>query len=351
MQFESPIALFLLPLLLAIVIYRKRKNTASGISMSNDAAMQLINKRQQWYYKLPYILQIATAFFLIFALARPVTTNAKSERKSKGIAMQLVVDISSSMDQNVQIADSSATRMEVAKHVIAGFIKGNDSTFMGRTHDVIGIISFARFANTICPFIMGPDVLVHFVDKLEIEDRPNEDGTAYGDATALAAARLERMDDIYDQQNVQKTDDTSVKSKIIILLTDGENNCGKYQPMAAAALANKWGIKIYTISLQDEPDTQEIEHEGQTIELPEDLSQTDYTLQQMSNLTGGKFWRAHDFGTLNKVYKEIDELEKSDIKTISVIEKKDVFYIFALLALLTLCSEIILRNTLLRKIP
>ena len=159
------------------------------------------------------------------------------------------------------------------------------------------------------------------------------------------------MDDVYDQQNVKKSDDTAVKSKIIILLTDGENNCGKYQPMSAAALANKWGIKIYSISLQDEPQTQRLEHNGESIELPDDLSQTDYTLQQMSSLTGGKFWRAHDFSTLNKVYTEIDELEKSDIKTISVIEKKDIFYLFALLALITICAEIILRNTLLRKIP
>ena len=197
MHFETPIVFFLFPVLVAILFYRHKHNSEAGISASDDTAIRLTGKSKQWKYKIPFLLQVLAAFLLVLAMARPITVNTKSERKSKGIAIQMVVDISSSMDQNLEIADSMSTRMEVAKHVMKNFIAGNDSTFEGRKHDVIGIISFARFANTICPFTLGPDVLVHFVDKLEIENRPNEDGTAYGDATALAAARLEKMDEIY----------------------------------------------------------------------------------------------------------------------------------------------------------
>ena len=189
----------------------------------------------------PLILHIALAS-LICALAKPMTEVTKQRQDRQGIAIQVLIDVSSSMDINMQYGDERLTRMDVAKIVVEKFIAGDGQDLVGRSDDLIGLVTFARYADTIAPLSLAHDALVAIVQDVTINTRPNEDGTAYGDATALAAAQLDLLEG-----------DQDIKSKIIILLTDGENNCGNHLPLQAASLAKEWGIKVYTISIQSKP--------------------------------------------------------------------------------------------------
>ena len=151
----------------------------------------------------------------------------------------MLIDVSTSMDMYIRYKDENVTRMEVAKKVVEEFVAGDGEELKGRPDDLIGIVTFARCRHY-CPMTLGHDALVQMVRELTINERPNEDGTAYGDATALAAARLRSLEG----------QDDDIKSKVIVLLTDGENNCGEHLPLQAAGLAKKWGIRVYTISIK-----------------------------------------------------------------------------------------------------
>ena len=141
--------------------------------------------------------------------------------------------------------------MEVAKEIVERFIVGDGDKLQGRPNDLIGLITFARYADTRSPLTMGHKALVDIVRRLEIQNRPNEDGTAYGDALALACARLEKLEELRVTQEDGSRTVQDIESRVVVLLTDGENNSGKYLPLEAAALARKWNCRVYVISLGD----------------------------------------------------------------------------------------------------
>ena len=248
---------------------------------------------------------------------------------------------------NLNFGGKKTTRMDVAKQVINEFVAGNGKTLKGRPNDLIGIITFARFADTVCPLTLGHKALISINDEIRINDEPNEDGTAYGDAAALAAARLKMLEYAGKEG---KSDIGDVKSKIIILLTDGENNCGRHLPLEAAAMAKAWGIKIYTISLGEKQSGITRKVNGREISLPAALSATDLLLSKMADMTGGIFRRAFDYDTLQKVYDEIDKLEKSEVKTTLYKDYRSCYHIFIAAALALLFFELILNNTILRRL-
>ena len=134
------------------------------------------------------------------------------------------------------------TRMEVAKRVLEEFVLGDGKELKGRPNDLIGIITFARYADTVCPLTMGHQALASMARDIQVNERPNEDGTAYGDAAALAAARLSHYEKQLQEEGLA-SDSMNIKSKIMVLLTDGENNCGRFLPLQAASMAKEWGIK------------------------------------------------------------------------------------------------------------
>ncbi len=198
---------------------------------------------------------------------------------------------------------------------------------------MIGLITFARYADTLSPLTFGHSALIQLVDALEIQDLPNEDGTAYGDALAAACAQLDQMD-VWKESD---EDVASVASKIVILLTDGENNCGLHLPQEAAGLANQWGIRVYTVSLSDAQE-----------ETP--LTDAEKLLEIISEGTGGVFWKIHDADELHEAYETIDQLEKSDIRstTFSHTAYRHHVHKAAVPALLLLILDALLSATLLR---
>lgn len=348
-RFETPVVLVLFLLHLILCVRECLRQDQNTISFSNIETLQRLNK--SWKVSitwLPQCLKFTTLSLLLIALARPQMETESQEEKSEGIAIQLVVDISSSMDINIDFGGEKTTRMEVAKQVIKEFVAGNETGLNGRPNDLIGVVTFARFADTICPLTLGHEALLYITDDLTVNDRPNEDGTAYGDATALAAARLKMLE--YEGEDVSDQSQ-DVKSKIIILLTDGENNCGRHLPLETASIAKEWGIKIYTVSLGEKRDQVTQKVDNKIITISENLTATDQLLSKMAETSGGIFRTAHDYDSLQAVYNEIDTLEKSEVKSSSFSDYKDYYLYFALAALFCTLLEVLLRTTLLRRLP
>jgi Ca-activated chloride channel family protein len=290
---------------------------------------------RQRYHGIPSILMGLGLVCLIAILARPIETIQSFRMQREGIAIQIVVDISSSMSQDADYKDNQKTRMEVAKKVLSSFISGDGEELKGRSNDLVGIITFARYSDVISPLTFSHSALDQMVEDLEPSETPNEDGTAYGDAVALAAARLSKLDEIRGEEMA------NVKNRIIVLLTDGENNCGLYLPDQATALAKEWGIRVYAISLGEAVSVITETKDGKKI----DLKSSENPLERMAAYTGGIFRTAHDYESLKGVYAEIDRLEKSQIKEEDFSYEADSSRVFFLLSLLFLISGLWLKAT------
>jgi Ca-activated chloride channel family protein len=179
----------------------------------------------------------------------------------------------------------------------------------------------------------------------------SEDGTAIGDALALAAARLKTIEETLAQHKEGQEGSYKIKSKIIILLSDGENNSGKRDPIQAAELAEKWKIKVYTIAMGSGDAVTTIRTAFGVYKVPMRQPVDTATLKAVAEKTGGLFREADNAEALRTIYQEIDKLEKSEIQSVRFIDYKESFLFFALAGLILMGCEIILNLTLFRKIP
>ena len=352
MTWGLPAAFILFIPLIAWIVIKLKGMGSEALPFSSLAAVS--NTEQSWRQRLlwlPPLLQLIAVGALITALARPQAEVSETRDQEEGIAIEMLVDVSSSMDMEMNFKGERSTRLEVARDVLRQFVLGNGDTLLGRPNDLIGIITFARYADTICPLTTGHEAVAYLADQIKIHNRPNEDGTAFGDAAALATARLSKLEELERSDLGEDNPDFEVKSKIILLLTDGENNCGMLQPDQAARLAREWDIRIYTISIGDPPRTRKVETENGTMTVRGDISATEKVLSNMAEVTGGIFRTAHDYDSLKAVYSEIDKLERSRLRPVSYTDKKELFLPLALLALGLMLTETTLRSTLLRKIP
>lgn len=282
--------------------------------------------RTRWLRRMRFVRAAAFAL-LLTALAGPVIDRPVEESVRQGVAIEMLVDISSSMDCSISGGgDQKQTRMDAAKDAVKEFVAG-------REDDLIGLITFARYPDTVSPLTFGHKALDQLIGNIEIQDRPNEDGTAYGDALMQACAQLEQMSDW--QGNGSEVD--VIKSKVVVLLTDGENNCGRHLPQESAGMAKKWGIRIYVISLGESDESGE-------------LSDAESLLQNVAQSSGGSFWKISDDKGLDQAYSEINKLEKSAITDSTVVynEPVQVFPYFLIPATLLLILDMVLGATLLR---
>ena len=333
--------LLLIPLLLWLLRGRLRRTSLPVSSLGLWSDVDAGRARYLW---IPVFLRRMALVLLLLALARPQAGSTYSMNVSEGIAIQLLVDVSSSMDMNVRDLDGqNRSRMEVAKEMVQRFISGDGETLHGRGEDLLGLITFARYADTRSPLTFGHDALLQIVSSLEVQERPNEDGTAYGDALALAAARLQNIEEL--QFGLGSVEVDAIESRVIILLTDGENNSGAHLPLEAAGLAKAWGCRIYCISLGDT-------RVGFSGEVQIDkLTAAVQTLKHISDETGGIFRQATDYESLLSVYEEIDRLERSDIATRSYDRVAEWFWLPLGLALLSLLIALLLEASVLRVVP
>lgn len=292
---------------------------------------------------LLFWLQILALLLLVFATARPQVRDMTQGIPKEGVAIELVVDISSSMDISMPFQDTTMSRMEVTKQVVEQF--ANE-----RPNDLVGLITFARYADTVCPLTLSHDSLLYFISDLEIESRPNEDGTAFGDAVTLAAARLKTAEERYSQEGGEGAG-YEIKSKVIILLTDGNNNCGRHLPMEGAALAEHWGIRLHTIAITDPPEMKTIQTPDGPVQIEEEPLVQERILEKMAETTDGIYRRATDEASLRDVYAEINAMETSEIESERYHTYTDVFQPFAAMGLLFLVGHAVLTTTWLRRIP
>lgn len=340
MSLAYPWMLLLFPIAVWVAL---RKSPSGSIKVASLG--QWVNVRPGRARFLWMLTALELLFYagLCLALARPQAGSSESIEEAEGIAIELLVDVSSSMDRSVDLPNGeSKSRMEIAKELLEQFILGDGNRLAGRSNDLIGLISFARYADTRSPLTFGHQALAQIVRNLEIQDRPNEDGTAYGDALTLACARLQNLDDLKTLNVSRKL--SEIESRIVVLLTDGENNSGNHLPLEAAGLAKQWGIRVYTISLGEAVKVEGVE---QVIEDAE-YTAAELVLQRISDETGGVFRRATGYESLKSIYEEIDALERSNIETRSFEIVSEWFWLPLTAALVLLSGKLVLQTTWLR---
>ena len=319
---------------------------------SLDNARRAGRSLRQRLSALPLALRVMVLVLLVTALARPQMGREKVKDVTKGIAIAMVLDRSGSMKAEMDYRGRRLNRLEVVKKVFEEFLMGNEKTLEGRPNDLVGMIAFARYADTMAPLTLGHGALLRFLESVQIVSRRSEDGTAIGDALALAAARLKTAEEDISRSAQESGDkEYEIKSKIIILLTDGQNNFGKRTPEEAAELAASWGVKIYTIGVGSREGISTVKTLFGQFKVPTGGGVDEKTLQRVADITGGVFRLGENEESLREIYEEIDRLEKSEIETVRYIDYRELFVPFALAAMCLMLLEVALANIVFRRIP
>jgi Ca-activated chloride channel homolog len=373
MRFEFPWAFLIPPLvfLLAWSLLRRPRSVGVRFSSIRTAASSGASLRSRLRH-LPLIFRVLAVLLLAVGLARPQQGREEVRDVSEGIAIEMVIDRSGSMGQELIYEGAQANRLAVVKKIFKEFVLGDGRDLGGRPNDLIGMVSFARYADTICPLTLSHGALDRFIESIQVATRKNEDGTAIGDALALAAARLKTAEELlkstYGKLPAQGSRDAAesgapvlqapgagkeyrIRSKVAILLTDGQNNAGKRSPIEAARLAKEWGIKVYAIGIGGRESFVTIRTPFGDYKAPGGPGVDEPTLKAIADETGGAFWLAESAEKLHQIYKEIDKLERTEIESVRHIDYAERFAPFVLAALALLLLEQILISTVFRRIP
>lgn len=266
---------------------------------------------------IPNIILALVVGLILVALARPQKTNEKVEQWTEGIDIMLVIDISESM----QIEDFKPNRMEAAKEVAENFIRG-------RFQDRIGIVIFSGDAYSLSPLTTDYDLLEAYLREIDF-DMIESRGTAIGSALAVATNRMR---------------ESNAKSKVIILLSDGDNTAGNIDPLTAAELADAYNIKIYSVAVGKEgrvPFGKDFF--GQPNYIENTLDET--TLRKIAKIGNGEFYRVSDNKALERVFALIDQYEKAEIKETRYKDTTDFYYIYLKWAAVFFLFWLILKST------
>ncbi len=363
MQWYTPWA-FLLFLVLPLLGYRMLRKKR-GAAVKFPSLVDLRNCPVSWRLRFRPVLvavRLLCLALLILALARPRKGTVLSEISTEGVAIEAVVDRSGSMAAEMDYDGEKLDRLEVVKRVLADFVEGDRKDLAGRTGDLIGLVTFARYADTVCPLVLSHNILTEFLRKTEIVNIRSEDGTAIGDAIALAAARLKKAEEEIERRNAQlgfgegespedERGGFEIKSKAIILLTDGRNNVGDYDPLDAADLAAQWGIKIYTVGIGSGQSFATVQTMLGTFRMPTQDDLDEDLLQAIAQRTGGFYSRATDAQSLRDIVERIDALEETKVKSVQYTQYAEHFGWWTLPALILLGLEMLAGCTIFRKIP
>ena len=316
--------LLTIPIVIIFWYILKHKSTSANMLFSDTDAISKDITLKQRLRHIPFILKNIALVLLIIALSRPQSSTNWEESTTEGIDIVLAMDISGSM----LARDLKPDRLEASKNVAIDFISN-------RKNDRVGLVIFAGESFTQCPLTTDHKVLINLFK--DVSSGMVDDGTAIGMGLATSINRLK---------------DSKAISKVVILLTDGVNNSGMVPPLTAAEIAQKFGIRVYTIGVGTEgfapyPFQTPFGIQYQDVEVKID----EKTLQDIATITNGKYFRATNNSTLQKIYNDIDSLEKSKIEVTEFHKRSEEFLPFALWALALLFLEFILKITYLKKIP
>jgi Ca-activated chloride channel family protein len=330
-HFLQPDWLWLLALLPLLLIWRGRQGSVAAIQYSNievarNVARSTRSRPGRWLWLLP----VLAGALMVIGMARPQLAHGRTAVAASGIDIMLGLDVSGSMQAlDFKLGGERVNRIEVVKSVVAKFIEE-------RPDDRIGIISFAGAPYLVSPLTLDHDWLEQNLDRVSVAGA--DDGTAIGSAIAASVNRLR---------------ESPAKSKIVILLTDGMNNTGKLSPIAAAEAAKALNVKIYTIAVgvRGEAPVPAKDQFGNTQIVMAKVDVDEKTLQQVSALTGGAFYRATDTASLKSIYDQINRLEKTRQAAQRFEHSQELFgwALFPAIALLGLGFG--LDNTRFRRLP
>ncbi len=347
-QFDDPAFFFLLLLMPILAWWAGRMGPEAAVRFSSIALVKKISRnRHSRPGKILFGLRLLALVAIITALARPQIGRINDTIEAEGIDIVVTLDLSGSMRAlDLSTPDDIVTRLDAAKRVVDNFIGK-------REFDRIGLVAFAANAYVVSPLTLNHDWLKRNLERLELGEIDGG-GTAIG--TALGAS-------------INRLRDHDARSRVVILLTDGENNTGTISPIAAAEVAKALGVKVYTIAtgkigetkaaemgrngrVRRTPDGKAIRQRGLFGHYATQLTMYDEAeLTEIAELTGGRFFSATKNGDLERIYDEIDELETTKIELRSYATFTELFVWLASLGLLLLALEQILRNTRYRRLP
>ncbi len=324
---------YILAILVPIIwlLYKSSRSSVGSSSIIFPISQRNFKARSRIDLALliPFLFRVMGFIFLIFCLARPQSSSTHTKRSAEGIDIMIALDVSQSM----LIEDvRGKNRLEIAKETVMRFIEG-------RSDDRIGFLMFSGEAVTLCPPTLDYDVLLKAVSSSNINLL--KDGTAIGDALATSVTRLR---------------DSTAKSKVIILITDGDNNMGAIAPLTAGEIAVGYGIKVYSIALGKEGLVNMPYQQQGIFGSHKSYRQMVSTINpellvKISDETKGKFFRAGDANSMREVFEEINKLEKNQVETKSRVNWTEHYQFFLLVGLILLLCDLILRNTVFRILP
>ncbi len=288
--------------------------------------IQAVKSYKNYLIHVPFILRVISLSMVIFILARPQSNNRWQNTEVEGIDIMLAMDVSTSM----LAMDLKPNRLEAAKMVAAEFVNG-------RPNDNIGLTIFAGESFTQCPLTIDHTVMLNMLNSVKCDIAAEgiiEDGTAVGMGIANAITRLK---------------ESKAKSKVIILLTDGSNNRGEISPEAAAEIAKQFGIRVYTIGVGTNAEDAPYPYGGQIINMPVEIDEQ--TLKSIATITDGNYYRATSNSKLKEVYEQIDKLERTKMNVKEFSTREEEYMPFAIALFAALLLEILLRITILKRIP
>ncbi|MFQ5600625.1 MAG: VWA domain-containing protein [Candidatus Krumholzibacteriia bacterium] len=336
-RLENPwmlLALLLVPLLAFVYVRWVRPRRAvlqySDFRLLHDTPPSF----RQRMYNAPVVLRLLVLGFLVWALARPQSGISSTTVESEGIDIILALDISGSMlavDMTPERRGATrrdVSRLDVSKQAAREFIEG-------RQTDRIGLVVFSGHALTQCPPTLDYQVLLRFLDEVEVGQI--EDGTAIGTALGTAVNRLR---------------ESEAKSRVVILLTDGANNAGTVDPLTAAKVAKAVGVKIYTIGAGREENARfpvETFFGRQYVRQYSPIDEE--TLKKIAGIGGGQYFRATSPEKLTEIYEEIGEMERTRVETKEYVEYSELAHWLVLPAVVLLLLEGLLSHVVLRRLP
>jgi Ca-activated chloride channel family protein len=335
LEFRDPV--LLLFGLLAPVVYVLATRSPSRVTYSSLSLLE--GAPSSWRVRLlplPALCLAGATLALSIALAGPRTGDASTQIRREGIAIMLVVDRSGSMNARDFVEDdTSVDRLMAVKQVLGHFL-GRDGE-SGRPDDLIGLVTFARYADSVAPLTLDHLNLSAILDDVAIVTDRNEDGTAVGEGLALAVERLRRNE---------------ADSRVVILLTDGVSNSGEITPSQAAELAAAHDIKVYTVGAgQTGYAPFPVQWRGGTVLRQALVELDERTLQEIAEHTGGRYFHAGDVDALADVYEEIDALERSEIIEVRYMQFEEHYAGFTLTGALLVAIAALASRTLLRRLP
>ncbi len=330
---------FLLCAVLALPVYFWALRGGGRVVFSSLRLLPAATKtwRTRLRFVPPLFLSLATAA-LALALAGPRVADRQTRVKKQGIAIMLVIDVSGSMQAlDLSTPDRERTRLDAVREVLLDFVLGGHG-LPGRPDDLLGIVSFAAYADTRCPLTLDHGNLAKSAKQVEIVSKEDEDGTAIGDGLGLALERLR---------------ESKAASRVAILLTDGVNNRGETAPLQAAELAATLGIKVYTVGAGTNgmAPVRVTDAFGRRFlsRMPVEIDEK--MLRAIAEKTSGRYFRATDDKTLSQVYREIDALERSEFIEQRYRQYHEYYPLALAVGLLLAAAAWLLQATLLRRVP